>query len=47
MTWPEYLLAVISWQRQADVEDATPAEPVSGIEAMRRIRAARDSVTSK
>jgi hypothetical protein len=46
MTWPEYLMAVISWQQQQESEEEE-TEPVSGIEAMRRIRAARDSVTSQ
>lgn len=46
MTWPEYLLAVISWQNLSEDEEKSD-EPVSGSEALRRIRRARDSVTSK
>lgn len=46
MTWPEYLLAVIAWQTEQDDEQEQSDEPVSGSEALRRIRASRDSVTS-
>lgn len=45
MTWPEYLLAVIAWQSDQEDEE-TSSEPLSGSEALSRIRAARDSVTS-
>jgi len=46
MTWPEYLLAVIAWQSEQEDEQEQSDEPVSGLEALRRVRAARDSVTS-
>jgi len=39
-------MAVISWQRQNEDDDKPTGEPVSASEAMRRIRATRDSVTS-
>lgn len=46
MTWPEYLLAVISWQSQNEDSEAS-SEPLSAGEAASRIRRARDRVTSR
>lgn len=45
-TWPEYLLAIISFQDQSE-EVRKSDEPVDGRGALQRILQARDRVTSR
>jgi hypothetical protein len=42
-SWPEYLLAVISWQQQHTPAEATP-ESVTVEEAARRVRERRQEL---